>query len=334
MNTKIFNFTPYQEPASVFNSDKNIKKFDRNIHMTIGDDNKTVKYQGKILTGKINNHWGQFKLLISELMFLTYYWDPELVPNPIVVYPGSASGFHIYVLSQLFEKVTFHLFDKHNDKESAFYPKLRERPNIKIFDRYFLDSDVDTYKNRNDIFFISDIRNLSYGEKENESEKIAYDDLMLQRNWVISIRPVKAMIKLRLPWTYKDPSCLMLKGTAYLQAWAPSTSTELRLVCDNDYTDQEWDYRKVEEIMAYHNRFTRLDKYLNPLTMKDEAIYEEKGYYNDWDSCYTTIIIMNYLNKFNLPTTVANVKRMLDFLQANTNSKINLLDIREGKNKE
>ena len=40
-------------------------------------------------------HWGQRKLLIAELEFLTFFWDPEIVPHPTIVYAGAAGGDHI-----------------------------------------------------------------------------------------------------------------------------------------------------------------------------------------------------------------------------------------------
>jgi len=301
--------------------------------MTIGDDDKTMNYDKNRVKQTINNHWGQFKLLISEMMFLTYYWNPKEVPHPIVVYPGSAAGYHIDVLSKLFETVEFHLYDKHPNKESAFFPKLKNNPNIKIFDKYFEEADINKYKLRNDIFFISDIRNLSYGTDENEDEEVAYQDLMLQRSWITTIRPVKAMIKFRLPWKFNQPSCSMLGGVVYKQPFARTNSTELRLVCNNDYTDENFNYQKVEKIMAYHNNVTRASLFLNPITLKEEPIYEKIGFYNDWDSCYTTVIVIDYLTKFNIPTTKNNVLKFLDFLQQNT-SITNLNEIRQGKNTE
>jgi hypothetical protein len=333
MATKVFNFTTYQEPPTIVSNTEYLK-FDKLNDMTIGEDDKTVKYEEKMLKKTMYNHWGQFKLLISEIMFLTYYWNPKEVPKPIVVYPGSAAGHHIYVLSQLFETVQFHLYDKHPNKKSAFDPRLIERPNITIFDKYFEDEEIKKYKLRNDIFFISDIRNLSYGgENKDESEQVAYQDLMLQRKWIITIRPVKAMLKLRLPWKFDQPSCSMLGGVAYKQPFAPSTSTELRLVCNEEYSDENYNYKKVEEIMAYHNTVTRAALFLNPLTLKEEPICPEYGFYNDWDSCYSTIIAMDYLTKFNIPTTKNNVISFLVYLQGHT-SKSNMNEIRKGKDTE
>jgi hypothetical protein len=69
------------------------------------------------------NHWGQRKLLLSEIQFLTKYYD--LFDNnkkKYVLYVGAAHGIHIPVLSKLFPELNFILYDpskfriKENDK--------------------------------------------------------------------------------------------------------------------------------------------------------------------------------------------------------------------------
>ena len=81
-------------------------------------------------------HWGQRKLFISELMFLTRYGD--LAQN--IVYAGAACGTHIPYLAYLFPNHNFTLIDPCQfslrqdilDKED--YDKR-----IHIFQEYFDD---------------------------------------------------------------------------------------------------------------------------------------------------------------------------------------------------
>lgn len=47
-------------------------------------------------------HWGQRKLLLSEIEFLTLYSEPGIT----VVYAGAAPGTHIGYLSRLFPEVS------------------------------------------------------------------------------------------------------------------------------------------------------------------------------------------------------------------------------------
>ena len=84
--------------------------------------------------------------------------------------------------------------------------------------------------------------------------------------------------------------------------------------------------------MAYHNVNTRQMKFVNPLTGKQTPIYQEIGFYNDWDSVYTTIVAKDYLTKFNIPSTNKNILALLNALQANTTPHSNLLKIRKGGN--
>jgi hypothetical protein len=52
-------------------------------------------------------HWGQRKLLLSEIEFLTHYAEPGIT----VVYAGAAPGTHIPYLAGLFPGVSFVLVD-------------------------------------------------------------------------------------------------------------------------------------------------------------------------------------------------------------------------------
>src|SRR5690554_3257920 len=56
-------------------------------------------------------HCGQRKLLLSEILFFTRYWEPEKVPHPVTVYAGAAPGNHIPFLASLFPQFQYHLYD-------------------------------------------------------------------------------------------------------------------------------------------------------------------------------------------------------------------------------
>src|SRR5437868_821867 len=60
---------------------------------------------------KLCSPWGQRKLLLSEIEFLTIYWNAQEIPDPIVVYVGAAHGNHIPLLSEMFPSFEFHLYD-------------------------------------------------------------------------------------------------------------------------------------------------------------------------------------------------------------------------------
>jgi hypothetical protein len=48
-----------------------------------------------------------------------------------------------------------------------------------------------------------------------------------------------------------------MKGEIYLQAWVAPTSTETRLIVDEQVENTTYDNLQFEEILYYHNHVTR-----------------------------------------------------------------------------
>ena len=88
-------------------------------------------------------HWGQMKLLMSELNLFIYHLPEEIRE---IVYVGGAPGNHIFILSHFFKDLHFHLYDS-----CDFDPRLSLCKNVKIYQRYFTEEDVEKWKNKNDI---------------------------------------------------------------------------------------------------------------------------------------------------------------------------------------
>ena len=75
-------------------------------------------------------HWGQRKLILSEIEFFTEY---VILKCPtLVIYAGAAPGHHIPLLSEMFPNVHFLLFDP-----SAF--EIEETDRIRIFNEFFTE---------------------------------------------------------------------------------------------------------------------------------------------------------------------------------------------------
>ena len=308
----------------------NLQKF-----LTIGDGDPVAN---DAKGAKSSAKWGQLKLLISEINFLNLYWNPELVKKPQLVYVGAAPGDHIVVLAQLFPWITFHLYDNR-----AFCPDLEKCENVRINLRYFDQTDLNSWSGRNDLFFMSDIRNLVYNpdqrvdlkqrEKlERESQAIIDADMTLQMNWVTQIKPVKSLLKFRLPHSYdwlvkEKPTYSYLDGSVFIQPWGRPNSTECRLVPLDDLSIREWDYIKHEGQMVYHNLINRSRetgyKYqLKPL--------DDVGLTQDYDSTYTIYVIQTYLTKINKPSNQENVNKLIKYCLDNTDKATNLINIRNG----
>jgi hypothetical protein len=139
-------------------------------------------------------HMGQLKLLISEIMFLS----KKSHPGNKVLYVGAAEGYHTAYLANMFPHLTFDLWDP-----GRFH--IEDRPNIKIFNRFFTHEDAKKYISQGyNTLFISDIRNLEIAESIKTDVKRADDiieeDNKKQLEWVHIINPICAFLKFRPPY--------------------------------------------------------------------------------------------------------------------------------------
>jgi cap3/cap4 methyltransferase len=78
-------------------------------------------------------HWGQRKLLMSEVQLLLPPYGNGFQRRYLIVYVGSAPGGHLEYLDRLFDsRHSWHLVDP-----GAFVPTLRTLPNVRIDNTYF-----------------------------------------------------------------------------------------------------------------------------------------------------------------------------------------------------
>lgn len=236
---------------------------------------------------RCNRHMGQLKLLMSEILFLTrFYEDREL----LVVYVGAADGRHIILLEKLFPKMKFDLYDS-----EKFIVKKSSQ--VTIYNRYFEDEDAERYAKRHkDILFISDIRNLDIEvvarkDPTPELDELIDGDMKRQMNWVRIIKPIAASLKFHLP--YVNTTYEYLTGPIYLQPYAP-ISTENRLwVTDYDKTII-YDAIENDEKMSYFNVITRCSDNEDNTWITQMKKYKLK---NIWDTSNSLDILREYLKK-------------------------------------
>jgi hypothetical protein len=205
-------------------------------------------------------HFGQQKLLLSEVEFLTKYAlanNPKDTPkDTLVVYAGASPSTHTSMLLILFPSVSFVLIDP------APFDIQQQENRVGIINELFTDDLVDAVINREykpnpivntllkkckRLLFISDIRgavSLDPEESEN-SEIIIMNNMTLQRNWVERLRPYASMLKFRLPWRKESGKTLYLKGDIYLQMFAKPSSAETRLVVEGVPEMVEYDHKTV-----------------------------------------------------------------------------------------
>lgn len=305
----------------------------------VGDKCGTQGYFERADRIKTAVKWGQLKLFSSELQFLNKYWNPEEVPSPQFVYVGGAPGNHVNILSKMFPQITFHLYDK-----QPFDNRLESLSNVNLYKKYFEEEDIVKFSDRDDVFFISDIRTLTYtkGIKNDEeiqrkNTEITKQDMALQMEWVQRIKPVKALLKFVLPYLYKwnkETTLEYMDGDLYKQCWAGQTSTETRMVPDMSLTTRSWDIKFYEEAMFYHNNVIRENiTFINPLTNKNEPISEELGLLQDYDSVLFVTIVKEYLQKFNSDDSPASVLAMCEVIIKDiSNNRVNITGLRSGEN--
>lgn len=257
---------------------------------------------------------GQLKLFVSELQFITTFWDPVKIPKLTILYIGAAPGHHLVTLIRMFPTVNWELYDL-----QQFDKGLYDLPNITMYEKYFEPEDFPRYSGRNDVFMICDIRNLTYSQGGKvrwswNNEKKALDDMKLQESWVLAIRPMFASLKFRLPYAEKEVLTRLgknweyLDGAVYVQPWVGHTSSETRLIVQRpvdisgQYLKKQWDYPKFERQMYYHNMVRRLQEYDSDYKIeyssdtsdRDPARFVMGSYY---DSVMTMEILASYLQR-------------------------------------
>lgn len=287
-------------------------------HEFLSDSHPRLKYSKT--DNKTIVHYGQLKLYLTNLQFITKCWDPVKHPRPKLVYVGAAPCSWGILFAQKFPMFEFHLYDPEDfDITLQEYDKNDTTKNVKsdinmgdiyLYKRLFTDEDAKEWKNDPSVFFVSDIRPFTYEKHGNESEKVVHECMMFQQEWIKDMVPAFSQVKFKLPFSsnYVDTAkkgdfiYLYLDGRVYFQQWVGPLSTEARLVSSPPYKSIEYDYKIYEEMMYHHNVVDRDPSetiYKNVFSKRcgpypKLAIY---GLYNDWDSTMTIRIIQEYIEK-------------------------------------
>ena len=240
-------------------------------------------------------HFGQRKLLLSEIEFIVEYVLPSVSSGkpPLIVYAGAANGSHLPILFQLLPMVRWILVDPAPFCE-AVHEVFRGRtesdePKAK---RQRCETDSVIMELLNEcctdelcirlrkrwggeyaLFLVSDIR-LGDPSKKNgnfEVTKLIEFDNQLQLGFCYALQCEKAMLKFHPPYPRdeaderdKTPDEVRyLDGDLLLGVWAPKSSTEVRLVPKGPFlrpgeaAERSYDLREFEEQMYYYNTTNR-----------------------------------------------------------------------------
>jgi cap2 methyltransferase len=244
-------------------------------------DDVSIPYKRRKGEVKTVIHWGQRKLLMSEIEFLTLYGTS----SNMVVYAGAAPGTHIALLSDMFPALHFYCVDP-----APFTVRQTEKITI-VQDLFSNEMAKKLGKEHRGLLFISDIRSADY-ELDNcrVIEEKVQRDMAMQKEWHKCMNPFRSMLKFRLPWAAGMTS--YLDGDVYLPVWGPITTTETRLITkENSVAEIEYDHKKYEEQLFFFNTVTRPALYAHDVT-------DGEGIDHCYDCRAEIHILSSYLETF------------------------------------
>ena len=270
-------FSELELKESNINKDKIINLYKQiKPQKTLKNSSPYLQYMPKKQRPETTLHFGQLKLLLSEMQLLLYYAPKDIDVH--IVYAGSSPGTSINILTKLFPQCYWYLIDPRKmDKRLNNNDKIKE-----IKNEYFLNSNAEYYKKLlkgKYVLFLSDIRT------EDPEEKDIQENNELQMNCVKILNPDYALLKFRIPRINENYK--YLDGKIYLQMYAANASTETRLLVKKNAPIKTYSLDKYEGQIYYHNRISRVCIYQHDIHNIDGI-----------DHCYDCTLFMNLLKKY------------------------------------
>lgn len=293
------------------------------------DNIKKKKNIKKILEYKINNlpiinsqtifpkcltvvHWGQLKMFLNTLQFLIKK-NKEQIKEFNIIYPGSARGDNIILLSKMFPNTRWYLIDP-----APFHKDLYNNNQIiEIRNEIFTDDIAKEYslKLKNKFYvFISDIR------FDNKNENIINDQIN-NINWFKITNAEFAWLKFRCPYDNKNYE--YYDGDIYIQPYAKKDSSEGRLLLNKYLKKKNYDVNQYVGKFYYFNRILRPSYYTT--FIENHELLD-----HCWDCACFQYIIKNYIkyfknfNYFKSENIKYIVNYIINFISKNTVNKIKL----------
>jgi hypothetical protein len=159
-------------------------------------DSPALPYHRRRNESKTVIHWGQRKLLLSEMEFLNMHGHL----SNLVVYAGAAPGTHLNYLIDAFPDHRFVCVDP-----ARF--SIRPNARVELRNELFTDEMAREFE-RARCLFVCDIRSAdSSADNADDVEVHVEEDMMAQQQWHKLMRPVKSLLKFRLPWNPGATSC-------------------------------------------------------------------------------------------------------------------------------
>lgn len=134
---------------------------------------------------------GQVKLLINEILFIIDHWSPRVARQGIhLVVAGSVTGEHFACLADMFPQIIkIDLWDPKEDLSLLRPGKKPMSDKIEFFNDYLTPDAAARYKDKENIFFVSDLRTCGLRQVELEyrrrlpgdKTKVHLDRKMIER---------------------------------------------------------------------------------------------------------------------------------------------------------
>jgi hypothetical protein len=216
-------------------------------HSTLTADAPEAEYSRDTKTNVL--HFGQLKLLCSEIQFLQHAGDWK---GCTLIYAGASPGTHLPVLMSMFRGLRFVLIDPHRSAVG------RGSRRVRILRACMTDELARRlarqYGER--VLFVSDVRVAGpRHETEDEHQARIERDMDAQMRWHGILNPRASLLKFRLPWN--RPHTEYLAGTLFLPVFGKRLTHEARLFVPRGAGTIQYDNEKYQRQMAYFNQVTR-----------------------------------------------------------------------------
>ncbi len=247
--------------------------------------------------------------LISDIMFLTYFWSNDITD---VIYIDPTAS--IYVLHSLFN-INFHIFSTgiSNELTNTYYTRIIN------YGRMFEESDLEYFLNdigSDHIALISFINIHRYGVSSNETH--VWNNMIDQQNIVALLNPKVCKLRFKLPYRntdidftnmvneldirdithdISDVPVVYLDGFIFLDPHRKYNSTESSLISirnqDGNYSKTVYHLKMYEDMCFYHNFVFRNSIYKNIFTGDETRL--DTRVLNTYDNTLTFHILKEHL---------------------------------------
>jgi hypothetical protein len=284
----------------------------------------------------VNNvHYGQLKLLLSEMYLLSYH-KAHLPDTYVLVYVGSSPGYHIPILVEALTQEITHCFCY--DKAPT---PLENNDKFTVKHRFFEDRDAyQLAESYNHIVFVSDIRNddeetvrrrllltatpekkIFYTKNQwslkkdtdIEHDRSIWTNMQQQQRWMEIMRPAISLLKFRLPWgnvegIVENGEVEYNTGELTFQPFMTQRGTEAKLMVKREEIGVKKRYNIVhyEEVFSFHN-YLRSTAAYRVLAIQRDGPIDPPEMLDDWDSTAMYFSILCYYCQHNMEATNGDI---------------------------